>query len=160
MVGKVIVMIIVIAVVADQVVAAFTQPVQISKIPPTPVLKTSDLIGSNSEIISQSAQRTISKVTDLAVGFSEENKMVYVIQRMDGKYEQFYLPANYTGDFRKLMGLKEGEKIITGFALVSVRSTPVIDKPEMKSTQIPIINNSYPAPLNQESSQLINNPYP
>lgn len=67
MVGKVIVMIIVIAVVADQVVAAFTQPVQISKIPPTPVLKTSDLIGSNSEIISQSAQRTISKVTDLNV---------------------------------------------------------------------------------------------
>lgn len=149
----------VIAMVANQVMA-LNQPVPGSKLPPTPMLQSSDLKASNGEILSQSGQRSISKITDLSLGISEENKMVFVVQRIDGKYEQFFLPANYSGDIRKLMGLKESEKIITGFALISIRSTPVMNKPEMQSTQIPYNREPYPAPLNQESVQSPVNPYP
>lgn len=157
--GVFIVTAIVIAMVANQVMA-FNQPVPGSKLPPTPMLRPSDLKASNGEIVSQPGQRAISKITDLALGISEENKMVYVVQRIDGKYEQFFLPANYSGDIRKLMGLKESEKIITGFALISIRSTPEMNKPERQSTQIPINGEPYPAPLNQESVQSPVNPYP
>lgn len=58
--GIFIVATIVIVMVANQVMA-FSQPVPGSKLPPTPMLRPSDMKASNGEIVSQPGQRAISK---------------------------------------------------------------------------------------------------
>lgn len=140
---------------------AFQQLVPSVDLPPTPILKPIDFLSNNNEIMLTTSQRVISKVTDLAKGLAEEDKFVYVIQRLDGKYEQFMIPANYEGDVRKLMGLKDDERIVTGFALKPIRSTPVIDKPKPQFTTTPnVFSQPYPPPLLPESSPSRPNPYP
>lgn len=130
-------------------------------LPPTPILKSIDFLPNDNEIMSTTGQRVISKITDLAKGLAKEDKFVYVIQRLDGKYEQFIIPANYEGDVRKLMGLKDNERIVTGFALKPIRSTPVIDKPKPQFTTTPnVLSQPYPPPLLPESSPSRPNPYP
>lgn len=150
---------IVITIAANQALA-YSQAVPGKNIPPTPILKPSDLIASNNEIESQPNQRTISRFTDLADGIPEENKILYVVQQIDGEYEQFLVPANFPGDIRKLMELNDSDKIITGFALVSIHSTPAMIDSEMQSTQIAHDNPPYPVPDTQEAFDSPVNPYP
>lgn len=157
----VLVLIVALVVIVTKRARAFQQLGPDVDLPPTPALKPIDFLSNDNETMSTTSQRVISKVTDLAKGLAEEDKFVYVIQRLDGKYEQFMIPANYDGDIRKLMGLKDKERIVTGFALKPIRSTPVIDKPKPQFTTTPTVpSQPYPPPWLPESSPSRPYPYP
>jgi hypothetical protein len=89
-------------------------------------------------------------VTDLAQGLPDKDKVVYIIRRSDGRYEQYLLPFNVSGDeeIRQLLNLGPQDVIAGVYALVPLPpSTPVLTKPEaITGTSFPFVT-PLPTPM-------------
>jgi len=89
----------------------------------------------------------ISKSVDLAEGLPDEDKSVYIIQRSSGVYEEYLIPADYSGDVRSLMELGPNDMLIYHYPLKPRPSTPVLTTPVPATpTQGPLVS-PLPTPI-------------
>jgi len=66
-------------------------------------------------------------VTDLAEGFPDEDKVVYIVRRSGGTYEKYLLPVGRWEDRKQLMEMGPGDVIVRSNPLVPLPpSTPEI----------------------------------
>ncbi len=111
----------------------------------------------------------ISKYIDLTQGLklTDEQIVVFIVQRSDGTFEQYLFPANFQGDVKTSMNLLDKDKIIYSNPLKRTPSTPVplgpiVPTPNQESLS-PEVQIPYPAPLDSENAQEQSqspNPYP
>ncbi len=111
----------------------------------------------------------ISKYIDLTEGLklTDEQIVVFIIQRSDGTFERYLFPANFQGDVKASMNLLDNDKIIYSNPVRRTPSTPIpsglilpTPNQENLSSETPF---SYPAPLDSESANQQSrfpNPYP
>ena len=115
---------------------------QENSIPSTPNI---DSLSQSEKPIPTVPTQSVSRIIDLAKGFQAEDEFVFTVLHSNGKYEEYYIPATYSGNEKELMNLGAGDKIVTGYPLKPIISTPVIEAPKKD----PSISEPY----------LIGNPY-
>lgn len=111
-------------------------------VPSTPTLPSKPY--SEMQIATQ-VPRLVMKRTDLTLGLNVEEKFTYIVQRSDGTFEEYVIPASFSGDVQSLLKLTAGDRLVTGYPLRRLQSTPVLTPPAptLTLTQPP-----YPAPKN------------
>lgn len=122
-------------------------------IPPTP----GDYIPISIESLHSVTPLNITKTFDWATGYTDQEKIVYIVRRGNGSYEKYLFPINYGGDIKATIRLKNEDMIVVSAPLVPLKSTPMLDKPYSASPQQEIVI-PYPAPLSVTS--VSPNPYP
>jgi hypothetical protein len=128
-------------------------------VPPTPDI---DTLSRSEQPIQALPQREISRIIDLVKELPGEDIFVFIVQRADGRYEEYRISATYSGDVMELMQIASGDKIITGYPLKPMISTPVIETPVSNKQNIEAspLGDPYPHPLNIEPATPILQPYP
>lgn len=71
-------------------------------IPPT----LGDYIPISIESLRPVTPLNISKTFDWATGYTDQDKIVYIVRRGDGSYEKYLFPMNYGGDIKAAIRLK------------------------------------------------------
>lgn len=71
---------------------------------------------------------------------------MFIVQRADGRYEEYRISVTYSGDVMELLQIASGDKIITGYPLKPMISTPVIEKPvsDKQNIEVSPIGEPYP----------------
>jgi hypothetical protein len=128
-------------------------------VPPTPDI---DTLSRSEQPIQAFPHREISRIVDLAKELPSEDIFVFIVQRADGRYEEYRISATYSGDVMELLQIASGDKIITGYPLKPMISTPVIEKPvsDKQNIEVSPIGEPYPHPLSIEPVAPILQPYP
>ncbi|MEA3440468.1 MAG: hypothetical protein U9R58_09305 [Chloroflexota bacterium] len=127
-------------------------------IPPTP---NPDKMSHTGKPIKSQLERSISNIVNLAKEIPSEEIYVYIIQRENGSFEEYYIPATYSGDVKKLMNLGSKDEIVTGYPYAPIISTPVLEAPKTESpmSEPEPTGEPYPVPLNTVKTPIIQ-PYP
>jgi len=124
-------------------------------VPPTPDI---DTLSRSEKPIQAAPQREISRIIDLAKELPAEDIFVFIVQRANGRYEEYRISATYSGNVMELIQIASGDKIITGYPLKPMISTPVIETPQLIEPSLP--GDPYPLPLNSEPDRPTLQPYP
>ena len=88
---------------------------------------------------------------DLAQGLKDEEKFVVIVLHTNGNYDEYIIPSSLAGDLRKYLKLTTRDKIVSGYPLKPLVSTPILSTPnilKLKSTH------PYPLPGNDSNSQM------
>lgn len=128
-------------------------------IPPTPDIES---LNYSERLILAPPQREISRIINLAKDLPNKDIFVYIILRKDGTYEEYHLSATSLWDKDNLMNVGKNDKIITGYPLQPILSTPILEAPP-KDTPSDISsppNEPYPPPMNKALDTPIIQPYP
>ena len=123
-------------------------------VPPTPDI---DALSRSEQPIQAFPHREISRIVDLAKELPSEDIFVFIVQRADGRYEEYRISATYSGDVMELLQIASGDKIITGYPLKPMISTPVIEKPVSDKQKIEVspIGEPYPPFERLDSTTLL-----